>query len=448
MFQMTLSVLALLCCLPPALSAQSVTAIVHGQIVDGNGGPPIPDGVVLIQNDRIIGVGPAGAITVPRNARIIDATQKTILPGLADLHVHLMGGWDGEAMDMLGYQRYLDALLYAGVTTVLDLGNSLPFIQQIAQEVKAGRIPGPAVHMAGPLIDGPDPLWPPLSIAVSSDAQIPGYVRQLKRAQVDVIKGYSGLSEPALRALVEAAAAESLRVFVDMGPDNGTASVAQTGIAAFAHARKHSPITEETLRIMRAQHVATITTLAGDEAHSRRRLADLNFLRDPLLQRSMPPRFVAELTAFAARPLSREDSIEASQSLSRLRIAIANAKLLFDAGILLVAGTDAPLPGVFYGEGLHRELELLVEAGLTPVQAITTATRNAALLLNELGQWGTLEPGKRADILVVRGNPAQRIGDTRKIEFVIQAGRVLNRKLSEVSAKSPDFRTSSSVMAP
>src|SRR5262245_43093917 len=113
MFKMTLALLAVLCCLPPALSAQTITAIVHGQIIDGNGGPPIPDGVVLIQNDRIIGVGPARAIAVPRNARIIDATQKTILPGLADLHVHLMGGWDGESMDMLGYQRYLDALLYA-----------------------------------------------------------------------------------------------------------------------------------------------------------------------------------------------------------------------------------------------------------------------------------------------------------------------------------------------
>jgi imidazolonepropionase-like amidohydrolase len=90
----------------------------------------------------------------------------------------------------------------------------------------------------------------------------------------------------------------------------------------------------------------------------------------------------------------------------------------------------------------------LVEAGLTPLQAITTATKNAALLLKEDGQWGTLEAGKRADILVVRGNPAQRIGDTRKIEITIQAGRELNHESLRFNpAKDPDFRTTSSVMA-
>lgn len=447
MLQNRRTALALLLCAAPPLSAQVPLAIVHGQIIDGNGGPPIPDGVVLIQNGQIVRVGPARGIAVPRNARIIDATQRSVLPGLADLHVHLMGGWDGEAMDMLGYQRYLNALLYAGVTTVLDLGNSLPFIQQIRQEVRAGRIPGPRVYMAGPLVDGADPVWPPLSMAVSSIAQLPGYIGQLKRAHVDLVKGYGGLAVPTLRALVEAAAAESLRVFVDMWEDNGTAVIARTGIAAFAHLGT-VPITNETIGIMRSEHVASITTLVGAESHSRRRLTDLSFLRDPLLHHTMPPRFIAELTAFVTRPLTRGDSVAVRQALTRLRVEMANAKHLFDAGVLLVAGTDAPYPGAYYGEGLHRELELLVEAGLTPLEALTTATRNAAFLLKEEGQWGTLEPGKRADILVVSGNPAQHIGDTRKIEVVIQSGRVLNRELLRFDpAKAPDFRTTSSVMA-
>ncbi len=424
----------------PALHAQGITAIIHGEIIDGNGGSPIADGVVLVRGDRITAVGPSRSVAVPRNARVIDARGKAVLPGLADLHVHLLGGWDGENADILGYQRYLNALLYAGVTTILDLGNSLPYIQQLKQEVTAGRIPGPAVHMAGPIVDGPDPFWAPISIAIASKEQIPGYVKQLKRASVDVVKGYGGLSDSALRALVSASAAESLRVFVDAWDRNGTAQIARAGIAAFAHLGT-TPVTDETVALMRDHHIASITTLAAYESFSLRRLADLGFTQHPLLQQTMPPAFLAELSTFARRPRSGPDSVDVRVAEHRMRIAMANAKRLVDAGILLAAGTDAPYPGDFYGEGLHRELELLVEAGLTPLQAITLATKNAALVLREEKQWGTLETGKRADILIVAGDPARQISDTRNVELVIQSGRVLDRtSLRFDQAKDPGFR--------
>lgn len=437
--------LALVLSCAPALSAQGITAIMNGEVIDGNGGPPVLDGVVLVRGDRIIAVGPVKSVRVPRNAQVIDARGKTVLPGLADLHVHLLGGWDGKNADMLGYQRYLNALLYAGVTTVLDLDNSLPYIQQLKQEVAAGRVSGPAIHMAGPLVDGPDPDWAPISIAIASTEQIPGYVKQLKRAGVDVVKGYAGLSDHALRALVRASAAESLRVFVDAWDRNGTAVVARAGIAAFAHLGT-TPLTDETVSLMRDQHIASITTLAVYESSSRRRLADLGFTRHPLLRHTMPPTFVAELDTFATRPLSRQDRVEAREAERRMRVAMAKAKRLYDAGILLATGTDAPYPGDYFGEGLHRELELLVEAGLTPIQAITLATKNAALLLREEKQWGTLEPGKRADILIVAGNPGRRISDTRNVEVVIQAGRVLDRTLLRFDqAKDPGFRATAPV---
>jgi imidazolonepropionase-like amidohydrolase len=423
------------------LSAQGVTAIVHGNVVDGAGGPPIVDGVVIVRGDRIVAVGPARSVAVPRGARVIDASGKAVLPGLADSHVHLMGGWDGEAVDLLGYRRYLDAFLYCGVTTILDLGNILPYIQQIRQEVASGRIAGPTIYMAGPLVDGADPSWPDMSLAIASVTQIPGAVRQLKRAKVDVVKGYGGLSDDQLRALVRAAAAESLRVFVDAFVHNGTAAVARSGIAAFAHLGT-TPVTDETVALMRDRHVTSITTLAVYEAFSRRRLADLTFLQQPLLQNTMPPRFIADLTAFAARPLTGRDSAGVQAAERRLRVAMANAKRLWDAGVLLAAGTDAAYPGDFYGEGLHRELELLVEAGLTPLQAITAATKNAALLLGQSAEWGTLEAGRRADVIVVAGDPARRIGDTRNVELVMQAGRVLDRgSLRFSAAKDPGFHT-------
>jgi imidazolonepropionase-like amidohydrolase len=432
--------------LSPAF-AQATIAIIHGTVIDGNGGEPVKEGVVLVRGDRIVAVGPAPAVQIPPGTRLIDATGKAVLPGLADMHVHLLGGWNGESADMLGYQRYLNALLYAGITTVLDTGNVLPYIVQMRDEVAAGRIVGPSIHIAGSVVDGPDPLWPPISIALASSAQIPGVIKQLKRGRVDIVKGYVGLPVRELTALVNAARAESLRVFVDVGQQNGTAAIARTGIAGFAHLGT-LPVTDETVMLMRERQVASITTLAVYESNSRRRLADLAFTKHPLIAQTMPPLFIEELTAFARRQLSDRENAAAGVGMERLRTAFANAKRLFDAGILLAAGTDAPYPGDFLGEGLHRELELLVEAGLTPTQAITLATKNAAMLLNESGEWGTLSAGKRADVLVVTGDPTRRIGDTRNVDLVMHRGRVLDRaNLQFDPKKDPGFRVSASVAA-
>jgi imidazolonepropionase-like amidohydrolase len=357
-----------------------------------------------------------------------------------------MGGWDGEAADLLGYQRYLNALLYAGVTTVLDTGNMLLYIQQLRDEIASGHIAGPRIYMTGPLVDGPDPTWPPSSIALASAAQAEQYVKQLKIARVDFVKAYGGLSVPALDALIGAAKKESLRVLADMWDRNGTAEIASAGIAAFAHLGYAGPVTDEALEIMLRRHVASITTLAAQEAASRRRLADLRFIEEPLIRDTMPPQFVAELKSFAKRPLTDREGRVARRAEGRLRTFMGNAKRLLDAGVLLAAGTDAALPGVYYGEGLHHELELLVEAGLTPLQAITLATKNAALLLNEDKDWGTLEAGKRADLLVVSGDPARRIGDTRNVSTVMQRGRIIDRDaLRFDSKKDPGFGTTGSV---
>ena len=206
------------------------------------------------------------------------------------------------------------------------------------------------------------------------------------------------------------------------------------------------PLTDETVAMMQDRKIGSITTLAVYESFSRRRLADLGFLHHPLLAQTMPPQFVSELTAFAAQPLTDAASSATQVALGRLHTAMANAKRLSDAGVLLAAGTDSPCPGDYYGEGLHRELELLVEAGLTPLQSISTATRNAAALMNESDVWGTLAPGHRADVLIVGGHPASRIADTRNVESVIQAGAVLDRAaLRFDAAKDPGFRATVSV---
>jgi imidazolonepropionase-like amidohydrolase len=348
-------------------------------------------------------------------------------------------------MDLLGYQRYLNALLYAGVTTVLDTGNLLPYIQQLRDEVAAGRIAGPRIYMTGPLIDGPDPVWPPSSFALTSAAQAEHVVKQLKLAKVNFVKAYGGLSVPGLDALIAAAKKESLPVLADMWDRNGSAEVAAAGIAAFAHLGNQGPVTDEALEIMRKRNIASITTLAAEEATSRRRLANLSFLQEPLVRDTMPPQFVTELTIYAKRPLTDREGRIARRAEGRLRARMGNAKRLVDAGVLVAAGTDVAYPGNFFGEALHRELELLVEAELTPLQAITLATKNAALLLKEEKDWGTLEAGKRADLVVVSGDPARRIGDTRNISMVMQRGRIINRDALRFDPKKdPGFGTAGS----
>ena len=111
-----------------ALFGEGPVALIGGVVIDGNGGTPVENGVVVVRDGRIEAVGDADSVPVPSDARVVDIEGRAVLPGLADMHVHLMGGWDGVGSDWLGYQRYLNALLYSGVTTVFDLGNVMPFV--------------------------------------------------------------------------------------------------------------------------------------------------------------------------------------------------------------------------------------------------------------------------------------------------------------------------------
>ena len=186
-------------------------------------------------------------------------------------------------------------------------------------------------------------------------------------------------------------------------------------------------VTEVAIRSMKEKGVSVITTLATCESFSRRRLADLKFLELPIVADTTPPWFVADLKQEAARTIGPQEGPRVALWVQNLKQAQANAKLLWDGGILLVAGTDAPYPGVAQGEGLHHELELLVEAGLTPLEAITSATRNAALLMNAEAQWGTIAPGRRADLLVVSGQPDREISQIHNVDSVIQNGAIVGR---------------------
>ena len=437
------------CAAPPATDAgpPARLAVTNAVIIDGMGSDPVADGVVVIEDGRIVTAGPAAEVALPADAAIVDAAGGAVIPGLADMHVHLVGGWDGVSTEMLGYRRYLNALLHAGVTTVFDAGNVLPFIQQIRAEVHAGRLPGPRIYMVGPLVDGRVPIWPPITYSTFEPSAMRRHAEQLAAAGVDALKGYAGLDPEMVDSLVRAGAEVGLPVVVDLGSRGDYAAAVESGVAARAHAPS-GPLSDNEIAAMVERGTATITTLAVIESFARRRLEDLAFLDHPLVAATTPPRFLEALREHATRDLSEEEVERAAAVEERLGVAMVNVNRLQDAGLLVVAGTDAPYPGVFQGEGVHRELELLVEAGLTPLEAIAAATHNAARLMGAEDEWGSIAPGMAADLVVVRGNPALDIGATRDIVAVIQAGVVLDRAaLTFEALDDPGFRTVGSVAA-
>jgi hypothetical protein len=287
-------------------------------------------------------------------------------------------------------------------------------------------------------VDGADPVWPPLSYAVGSVGQVEPIVKALKRDNVDFIKGYVGLSHSVLKRLVIEGQKVSLRVIVDQWQRNGSPELVDDGIYGFAHLPTRL-LPPQDVAYLQDHHTVFISTLVVFESGSRRRLADLAFLDDPLVHDTTPPSFLAGLRTEAARRLPAEEEKETRRQLQGFQNAQKNAKALVDAGVLLAAGTDAAYPGDFQGEGLHRELELLVESGLTPLQAISAATRNAATLIGAK-DWGTLQSGKTATFIVVDGRPDRNISDTRKVSQVFVKGRDIHREnLKLANQNDPDY---------
>ena len=276
------------------------------------------------------------------------------------------------------------------------------------------------------MVDSPDAIWPDLAYTVASRAQVPGLVQWGKDRRLDMVKGYGNLSDRMLRRLVEEAKGAGLRVVVDQWERNGSPDLVATGIAGFAHMPTRR-MSDDDVRVMKEADVFAITTLTVRESFARTRLAARELHAEPLVADTTPPWFLTELLAEAARPLDAKGVAARDAAAGALAEAGRNTVKLLAAGVRVAAGTDAPYPGVFQGEGLHRELELLVAAGLTPLQVLRLATYEAARVMQADGEWGSLRAGLKADVLVVAGSPHERIGDTRRIDLVIQDGRVLDR---------------------
>ncbi len=438
----------------------STVAISHVTVIDATGSPSQPDMTVVIEGDRITALGRSDRVSVPGNARIVDASGKFLIPGLWDMHAHI-------AIYASMKDTRLPLLIANGVTGIRDLGalqDTVAALRRWREEIQAGTLLGPRIVAAGPILDGPAGGNRAFAM-ISTEEEARQAVIDLKRQGFDFAKVYSALSRPAYLAIVDEAKRQHFpfaghvpRILSASEASNlGQRSIEHlTGVLVATSAREEELMKESGAAATmeptaRAKAYRRIEAESA-ESHSAEKADRLfaTFARNGTWQcptltvlRSELARHDARFTQDArlkyVAPATRRSWDPASNPAARLDEAELNAEariyqrqlaLVRDmqrAGVGILAGTDMGNPYCFPGSGLHDELELMVEAGLTPMQALQTATLNPARYLGRDDEVGSIGVGKLADLVLLDADPLVDIGNVRQIRAVVVGGRILDR---------------------
>ena len=407
----------------------------------------------MIAGKHIIALGMGDTVTVPQGAQVIDATGKYLIPGLWDMHVH---EWNKDVDFPL--------FIANGITGVRDMFSPLPPIKKWRTEIAAGTTIGPHIFAAGILIDGPQPLYKPGSIAVSTADEGRAAVLKVKEMGADFIKVYTTLPRDAYFAIAD----ESKRQHMDFAghvpefvsaaeaSDAGQKSIEHLmGILVTCSAKeKELRKANETKTLAGgSQDTATLEQAAALDSFEEKKASAL-FARFVKNGTWMCP----TLTVLRAQASSGDADFRNDQRIKYILDFLkqrfwedaygwkehtpefnALAKRVFQkqlevvglmnrAGVRIIAGTDTGNPYVFPGFSLHDELALFVQAGLTPAEALRTATINPAKYFDMEKSLGTVEEGKIADLVVLDANPLTDINNTRKINAVIVGGKYLSKE--------------------
>jgi len=424
-----------------------VIALNNVRIIDGTGAAPLEDQTIVIRGGKIDLIGPTAATTIPAGAENIDLKGYTVMPGLVGMHNHLffpMGGSPPIYSDMaISFPRLYLAL---GVTTIRTTGSVAPFTDLEAKRlIDTGRMIGPKMHITAPYLEGKGsftPVMHELKDVEDARKQVNFWADQGATS----FKAYMNISRDELRAAVEEAHKRGLKVtghlcsvgfkeaaeigidnlehglfanseYVkdkkpDQCPPNASASLIDLDI--------NGPEVKETIRVLVAKKVAITSTLPVFEASAPIAQNGIGAARAVL-----NPRVLAVMSEDARiRYLSSRARIPANSPVAGLiRKAMDFERAFVQAGGLLVTGLDPTgNGGVVAGFGDHRCVQLLVEAGFTPLDAIKIATLNGAKFLGEDSKIGSIAAGKQADLMVIKGNPAANIADIEKVEIVFKDG--------------------------
>lgn len=448
-------------------------AITHVTVIDATGAAPRLDMTVIIVGERITAIGPAMKLKIPPNAEVIDATGKFLIPGLHDMHVHLT-----MTPDPAVSRAVMAPLLVAyGVTSVRDMGGDWERLQQLRAAIGAGTIVGLRILTPGPFVDGPQPPGKAV-LPVNDEAGARQAVRKLKTDGVDFIKVQAQLAPAVWQAVVAEAKQQRLTVAGHVPERVSAFAVATSGQRSLEHispvlpgdaglllacsnqeeelrrtmlelgqlAQQPNPDRQQLFQRQRALQAQLISTY--DNAKCGRLLALLAqrpiwVVPTQIFGRQFAPLHANDLPREAAWeqvPLSTRTRWE-----TRRKVVIQASKpedyafrqamfeqarnlvgALHRAGVKLLAGTDTLDGYVLPGLSLHQELEWMVAAGLTPLEALQTATRNPAQFLGKSTATGTIARGKDADLLLLEADPLVAIRNTQRIHTVILKGQVIS----------------------
>jgi imidazolonepropionase-like amidohydrolase len=428
----------------------SVIALTHVRVIDGTGATALDDQTLVISGGKIQSIEPAATAKIPWNAQTLDLTGYTILPGLVGMHNHMffpMGGSPPMYSNMgSSFPRLYLAL---GVTTIRTTGSIAPYTDlEIKRLIDSGRMIGPKMHVTAPYLEGPGAFTP-----VMHELTGPEDARRMVNFWADLgatsFKAYMNITRDELRAAVEEAHKRGLKVTGHLC-SIGYREAAEIGIDDLEHGLfanseyvpnkepnrcpqggavsnslrpldLNSAPVQETIRTLVAKNVALTSTLPVFEAAgaplAQNGIGAASALLNPRVLNVMSTDARVRYLQARAR-VSPE-----SNYVALLRKAMDFERAFVKAGGLLIAGLDPTgNGGIVAGFGDLREVELLVEAGFTPVEAIKIASLNGAKFLGEDARIGSIAPGKQADLMVIKGNPGANISDIEKVEIVFKDG--------------------------
>jgi imidazolonepropionase-like amidohydrolase len=444
---------------PGAGNPPAPIAVTHVTVIDTAGGSARPDMTVVVEGERIVRVAPAGSTKLTETARVVDGSGRYLIPGLWDMHIHaFFGDWVPG-----GREVTLPLLLANGVTGARDMGSDLEPILDARRDVERGVLPGPRLVVAGPMLDGPKSPFPAV-LRVSTAEEGRRAVATLESRGVDFIKIQSYVPREAYFAIAEECRRRGI-VFVGHVPDAVRASEASNaGQKSFEHligVFEGSSSAEEKLlkgpkgpaRFLDtydpSREASLVALLAKNGTwqcptlyweRGQWLVDSIDVSKDPdqkYAPASWREKSWPKFTAGIIKDLDT-DPLAVRERFVRHELEIV--RRLQRAGVPFLAGTDTPAGvGVMPGFSLHHELERFVAAGFTPMEALQTATIDPARFLGKTGDFGTVEEGRIADLVLLDANPLDDVRNTRRIAAVFSNGRYysrdrLDRILADVEA--------------
>jgi imidazolonepropionase-like amidohydrolase len=401
-----------------APAPSSVTALVGATVVDGTGAAPIADAVVLIRDGRIADVGPASRVPVPAGATRTDLRGKTLLPGFINAHGHANvtnGLQSGEQFNTReNVERQLRLYGSYGITSVFSLGGDGAAGLALRNEAPAGRA---RLFVAAEEIGA----LTPEAARAEVDALAAKKVDWIKVRLDDNFGATRKLPREAVKAAIERAHASRIPVASHIFYLDDATYLLQSGIDLVAHSVRDLPVDETFIKLARSRDVCYSPTLMR-EVSTYVYESTPDFFADPFFLKYADAAVVEGLKAPA-----RQEQVRNNKAAQRYKLgleqAMRNLKTLKDAGIRIAMGTDTGPVGRMQGYFEHLELEMMVKAGLTPMQAIVAATGDAARCMKQPGQIGTIARGAHADYAVYGASPVGDIRNTRTLEQVVVGGR-------------------------